>query len=1673
MQDFKSDSNMLLNPSDIVVPKGWAVLSHGTSFHKWNNPLSGIPAQDLKKDARITINNTLDGGLTCFDEHNRQLSGIYAGQDEPVIFKVFVPGDLKNFDPQTGEDALRFIKPTGLDSRFSLIPAETKLVKLAEDITDRPGDTSVIWYVPEQFYSFLKQDLIKLNSQKANVLNEDKSESDFIFDINRSFASAEEASKEEHILEQEEKADEYFEDLEEQQQLLLDEEVSAEEKLAAKRAKDKANARAQDKRNFAAAEAEHQQQMAEANSARERNDVYSFESSPSGYETTTFKDNEPTSSESYVYSEPYTTPDPNPGSDNVVPYENLYSTEGVSPSETKYVQDDSHYRQKSAVSQGAENDRSSSVAYTYDVPKYNQESFARASEPDYLCRQQKEDEYEALQNKRREDAVRFQESLQEEARQRQQKSDSYKSFGHSGIDFSGKENHNSYAGSTPKHPAQSITPEEFNNLENDFYHSRKKFRSYSGAVPDDVTSAYKAASDRYFAIQKQIAAGSVVVTQSSSVPNSKHSNGVGGNANAQDPHNHISVNSDTHIPKATSPSHTTVQNVKAGVDAPGRREGASLKDPPKSPVGSVPLAFSEEKFRALRRFGSSVSDRSLRVTSAVKNQVVQTAYSEETGTAQTVTKFSQGISEMTVVLDCFAGGSGKKEAAKIWSQYVADSNGTKARGIDKQAVKDYGKINIKTVDGKLKEPLTESDLKSLRKKFGTAANVSVADAVGTHNGRIGKAPVFVDGKVNVRIAEGKVGALRTKSSNLKSQIKELQSKGSALTGAERQRLSDLMATKKATDQQLRNMVSATNARHKTERFYRQINGMSPRKVEKEIKKLEKNIKKGSQLNRVQKQQLNALKERNANLKMREKLGGRGKLARTARLGGIAVRHLGKFMRNSDDETFSTMMSMTGRVGSASRFATNRYVKRTLKWTVKAALTPARLAARMARSVDRKYGVSKAVGKTISKPINAAKSKLLHTKPVQKFTSSRFHNFVQGNGGLRKSVAPGLKKLAPNKAKLAAKKVRNLFQRLNKNPVVRGVKGIISAPFKGLQLLNSGINFVKGFLTKYIAIPIALLFIGAGFVTAIATVIAGVGGGTEEGEGSVGGRINIAPYVETMNEEQADIDGQIEAFKNDTEANGGTYKNVYVNYVGGAGSNNYREIISLTSVRKRQFRISDEETKDYMISLYNASNYVFTEESDPYYCSGCEERSYKCTDELDEFASQDRINTHNKYKRRGGCQEYQAPCEQGGQCQKSYCIYNQDHLMNSVGDCNNYRIAVKDGKTYYQCLGHSYCPGHIKYKCDGNHVETICRSHIDLYVSVGCLGLEELFAVDPDVQGSTSQGELLGTFKITYYCAEKYPHICNAGPPYQTASGTIVTPGRTVAVDKEIIPLGTKLIINGHTYTAEDTGGAIVGNRIDIAVSTHQEALNAGIDVFNVYKESLSTEAPDEDAEDEGWTEYDKEWARTIYENMTADVYYGLELIGKDAPSNSVVTEDLKITGSKVNVSYYSQHDPRWGSSPVRYDYPQHTISAAGCGFTSMSIIVSSMTDNQIDPSLMCANYGTTYYKPGVGAYWSIVSGVSADYGLTCEEMTLSVQNVIDALNDGKLVVAVVGDGGAGYTGKGYYTGAGHFLVICGVTDDGKLLLADPNNATVSTSGQGVDMQHFLDSGIKTWWSISK
>lgn len=92
------------------------------------------------------------------------------------------------------------------------------------------------------------------------------------------------------------------------------------------------------------------------------------------------------------------------------------------------------------------------------------------------------------------------------------------------------------------------------------------------------------------------------------------------------------------------------------------------------------------------------------------------------------------------------------------------------------------------------------------------------------------------------------------------------------------------------------------------------------------------------------------------------------------------------------------------------------------------------------------------------------------------------------------------------------------------------------------------------------------------------------------------------------------------------------------------------------------------------------------------------------------------------------------------------------------------------------------------------------------------------------------GDSLGIFTTSGYCnCDK----CSKGHNL-TYSGTVPQAGHTISADLNLLPLGTKVLINGTVYTVEDKGSSVNGNKIDIYYGNHDDAWDHGLQTAEVF-----------------------------------------------------------------------------------------------------------------------------------------------------------------------------------------------------------------------------------------------
>lgn len=178
--------------------------------------------------------------------------------------------------------------------------------------------------------------------------------------------------------------------------------------------------------------------------------------------------------------------------------------------------------------------------------------------------------------------------------------------------------------------------------------------------------------------------------------------------------------------------------------------------------------------------------------------------------------------------------------------------------------------------------------------------------------------------------------------------------------------------------------------------------------------------------------------------------------------------------------------------------------------------------------------------------------------------------------------------------------------------------------------------------------------------------------------------------------------------------------------------------------------------------------------------------------------------------------------------------------------------------------------------------------------------------------------------------------------------------------------------------------------------------------------------------------------------LADDYAWNLSLFLEDGMFQSIFTEesitgipslgDVTFTYGATEVVYFNQLDERYCNEPYGTDH----IGGYGCGPTAMSIVVSSLTNNTVDPVEMSEwAYENGYWCSKSGSYHSLIPGAAKHWNLPVEGCTVSeAQRILDSLAEGKLVVALMT--------KGHFTSSGHFIVLRGVQDE-KILVADPSS----------------------------
>lgn len=120
-------------------------------------------------------------------------------------------------------------------------------------------------------------------------------------------------------------------------------------------------------------------------------------------------------------------------------------------------------------------------------------------------------------------------------------------------------------------------------------------------------------------------------------------------------------------------------------------------------------------------------------------------------------------------------------------------------------------------------------------------------------------------------------------------------------------------------------------------------------------------------------------------------------------------------------------------------------------------------------------------------------------------------------------------------------------------------------------------------------------------------------------------------------------------------------------------------------------------------------------------------------------------------------------------------------------------------------------------------------------------------------------------------------------------------------------------------------------------------------------------------------------------------------------------------------------------------YGDSTISRSGCGITCYAMVLSYLLDREIFPDELAAMYHQ--YKVEGGSAHTLFTDTQDEWGVVVQdcywEEAWGEGKVMEALQNGQPIIANVHADSA-------FTDDGHFIVLYGLTDDGKIMVRDPN-----------------------------
>ena len=262
--------------------------------------------------------------------------------------------------------------------------------------------------------------------------------------------------------------------------------------------------------------------------------------------------------------------------------------------------------------------------------------------------------------------------------------------------------------------------------------------------------------------------------------------------------------------------------------------------------------------------------------------------------------------------------------------------------------------------------------------------------------------------------------------------------------------------------------------------------------------------------------------------------------------------------------------------------------------------------------------------------------------------------------------------------------------------------------------------------------------------------------------------------------------------------------------------------------------------------------------------------------------------------------------------------------------------------------------------------------------------------------------------------------------FKDAMGNKLDPSKMTCAAPKEIPFGTKIQVkgtgtdkDGQVYTVTDRGGAIKVRgdeyQFDLLMKDHDTAYS---------------------------------WGRKN----------GSAIVGDSAGKGPDYGYSGNYPDTMNNFAYYSQADPRWGST----SFDGTDIATAGCGPTASAMVMTQLTGRKYSPSTIL-NVGKDHIDRN-GSKWSLFPYLAKQFKTGIKESITSVSKIKSELGKGNPVIL----SGRNSDSNSPYTKGGHIVTAVGMDGD-NVLINDPRSPKHTKAYS----KSQIEAGLRGGWSFSK